>query len=89
MPKAPRPGASRKPPEPSASHAEIEDWLRRVMPDLQPIVRWLDEAIRAAVPDVEYALKWPPPRIDAASLAIPWQAAAGGSAGDDCRPSLR
>jgi hypothetical protein len=49
---------ARKPPEPSNSHAEIDDWMRRVMPDLNPIVTWLDETIRETLPDVQYALKW-------------------------------
>ncbi len=35
--------ADRKPPVPSESHADIEDWIRRgVMPDMHPIVEWLD-----------------------------------------------
>ena len=38
--------STRKPPEPSESHAEIDDWMRRVMPDLNPIVTRLDELIR-------------------------------------------
>lgn len=50
--------AGRKPPEPSEDHAAIDAWLRRQMPDLQPIVKQLDEAIRAAVPDLRYAVKW-------------------------------
>jgi hypothetical protein len=49
---------ARKPPEPSSSHAEIDDWMRRVMPDLNPIVKWLDETIRKTLPDVHYAIKW-------------------------------
>ena len=28
------------------------------MPDLQPIVRELDESIRAAIPDLDYAVKY-------------------------------
>ena len=28
------------------------------MPDLQPIVRHLDELIRESIPDLEYAIKW-------------------------------
>jgi hypothetical protein len=28
------------------------------MPDLQPIVKQLDESIRAAVPGLDYAIKW-------------------------------
>lgn len=49
--------SARKPPEPG-SHEEIEDWIKRVMPDLNPIVKWLDETISEAIPDVRYALKW-------------------------------
>lgn len=51
-------GSTRKPPEPSESHAEIEDWMGRLVPDLQPIVRRLDETIREVHPDVHFALKW-------------------------------
>ncbi len=40
------------------SHAEIDDWMARVMPDLQPIVRRLDELIRETVPGLQYAVKW-------------------------------
>ena len=50
--------STRKPPEPSESHAEIDDWMRRVMPDLAPIVEHLDEAIRTAIPGLRYAVKW-------------------------------
>lgn len=54
-----RKGAStRKPPEPSESHAAIDDWMRRVMPDLQPIVERLDELIRETVSGTQYAVKW-------------------------------
>lgn len=56
--KSPKSSSSRKPPEPSDSHAEIEDWMRRVMPDLNPIVTHLDETIRATIPGLHYALKW-------------------------------
>jgi hypothetical protein len=51
-------GAARKPPVPSTSHAEIDEWMRSVMPDLQPIVRRLDELIRETIPDLQYAIKW-------------------------------
>jgi hypothetical protein len=50
--------STRKPPVPSDSHAEIDDWMRRIMPDLQPIVTRLDEMIRGALPDLQYAIKW-------------------------------
>lgn len=52
------PDGSRKPPVPSDSHAEIEDWIRRVMPDLHPVVERLDESIRKTVPGLQYAVKW-------------------------------
>src|SRR5262245_33006551 len=50
--------STRRPPEPSESHAEIDDWMRRVMPDLQPIVTRLDEKIRETLRGTEYAVKW-------------------------------
>lgn len=54
-----RKGAStRKPPEPSGSHDEIEDWMRRLVPDLQPLVQRIDELIREELPDPQYAIKW-------------------------------
>ncbi len=28
------------------------------MPDLQPIVKWLDGSIRATIPGLDYAVKW-------------------------------
>ena len=58
MPKAPKSDSSRKPPVPSDDHAEIEDWMRRVMPDLHPVVKRLDEMIRDALPGLQFAVKW-------------------------------
>jgi hypothetical protein len=58
MRKAPKPNAARKPPVPSDSHADIEDWIRRVMPDLHPIVKRLDEVICETIPGLQYAVKW-------------------------------
>ena len=58
MPKAPKPDSSRKPPVPSESRADVDDWMRRVMPDLQPVVQRLDELIREALPGLQYAVKW-------------------------------
>lgn len=58
MPKTIKGNAGRKPPEPSAGHSDIDDWFGRLMPYLQPIVRGLDESIRALVPDLHYAVKW-------------------------------
>lgn len=53
-----KPISTRTPPVPSESHTEIDDWMRRVMPGLAPIVAHLDEAIRDAIPDLRYAVKW-------------------------------
>jgi hypothetical protein len=58
MKKTPKPAAARKPPVPSDSHAEIEDWIRRVMPELHPIVKRLDEVICETIPGLHYAVKW-------------------------------
>src|SRR5918998_2021366 len=49
---------ARKQPVPAESHAEIDDWIRRVMPDLHPIVKRLDESIRETIPGLRYAVKW-------------------------------
>jgi hypothetical protein len=43
---------------PSDSHADIEDWVRRVMPDMHPIVKRLDESICETIPGLQYAVKW-------------------------------
>jgi hypothetical protein len=61
MPKAIKGNASRKPPEPSANHSDIDHWLLRQMPHLQPIVRRLDESIRVTIPGLHYAVKWKRP----------------------------
>ena len=58
MKKAPAVNSSRKPPEPSADHAGIDGWMRSVMPDLQPVVKRLDELVRETVPGLQYAVKW-------------------------------
>src|SRR6478735_9864271 len=50
--------STRKPPEPLDSHAEIDDWMRRVMPDLNPIVTRLDELIRQTHSNLQFAVKW-------------------------------
>lgn len=50
--------STRKPPEPAEGHEVIEDWMRRVMPDLNPLVTWIDETIREVIPDLQFALKW-------------------------------
>ncbi len=53
--------AARKAPEAMESHAAIEDWMRRVMPDLHPIVKRLDELICKTIPGLQYAVKWKRP----------------------------
>ncbi|HEY3845465.1 MAG TPA: DUF1801 domain-containing protein [Acidimicrobiales bacterium] len=58
MPKVIKGNAGRTPPEPSANHSDIDHWGRRLMPDLQPIVKRLDTLIRATVPGLHYGVKW-------------------------------
>jgi len=58
MAKQLKPNSAKKPPVPAESHAVIEEWMQRLMPDLQPIVERLDELIRENVPDLQYAVKW-------------------------------
>ena len=58
MAKQLKPNSAKKPPVPSDSHAVIEDWMRRLMPDLQPIVKHLDELINETIPRLQYAVKW-------------------------------
>ena len=53
--------AGRRPPEPSADHSVVDDWLERQMPNLQPILRALDESIRATIPGLHCAVKWKRP----------------------------
>jgi hypothetical protein len=50
--------SARKPPVPTDSHADIETWMARVMPDLHPVVQHLDELIRDTLPGLQYAVKW-------------------------------
>lgn len=58
MPKERKPSTTRRPPEPAGGHADIDEWIRRVMPDLNPIVRHLDELIRETIPGLQFAVKW-------------------------------
>ena len=50
--------SSRKPPVPSDSHDEVDAWIRRVMPDLNPVVHRVDELVREILPGLQYAVKW-------------------------------
>ena len=61
MAKSRKPNSARTPPVPSDSHAEIEDWIQRVMPDLHPVVKALDELIRETIGGLQYAVKWKRP----------------------------
>ena len=58
MPKTVKGNSGRKPPEPSAEHSDIDEWFGRLMPDLQPIVKKLDQSIRGAIPGLHYAVKY-------------------------------
>lgn len=53
-----KPLASKKAPEATDSHAAIDDWIRRVMPDLHPVVARLDGLIRETIPGLQFAVKW-------------------------------
>jgi hypothetical protein len=53
-----RSSTPRKPPVPADGHAETDNWLRSVMPGLQPIVQRLDEVIREEIPGLHYGIKW-------------------------------
>lgn len=50
--------ATKKPPIPSDSHADIAAWMKGTMPALQPIVKRLDRMIRDTIPGLQYAVKW-------------------------------
>jgi hypothetical protein len=58
VPKEIKGNPRRRPPEPSASHADIDEWLGNLVPKLQPFVKALDTSIRAAVPGLHYAVKF-------------------------------
>jgi hypothetical protein len=55
---APKANSNRKPPVPTENHAEIDDLIRSVMPDVHPIARRLDALIRETIPELRYAVKW-------------------------------
>jgi hypothetical protein len=57
MAKPRRTNSARTPPVPSESHAQIDDRMRRLMPDLQPVVERLDGSIREKIPGLRYAVK--------------------------------
>jgi hypothetical protein len=53
-----KPIRAKEPPEATDSHAAIEDWIKRVMPDLNPLVKRLDELTCEAIPGLQFAVKW-------------------------------
>lgn len=57
MAKTSQSSSARQPPEPG-SRGDIDTWISRVMPELSPTVKRLDEMIRAAHDDLQYAVKW-------------------------------
>jgi hypothetical protein len=58
VPKGPKENSTRRPPVPADDHTTIDDWMRRVMPDLNPVVVHLDKTIRKAIPGLQFAVKW-------------------------------
>lgn len=58
MAKSPKSNSTRKPPTPADGHADIAEWIRHVMPDLRPLVEYLDKRIRDTIPGLQYAVKW-------------------------------
>ena len=58
MDKSRKPMSSKRPPAAAGTHADIDAWIQRVMPELHPLVTQLDEAIREAIPGLHYAVKW-------------------------------
>ena len=58
MKNGPKQDSNRKPPVPSESHADIEDWMAHVMPGLRPLVEHVDGLIRQTLPGLQYAVKW-------------------------------
>ena len=58
MPKSPKSHTTRKPPEPSGSHAGIQAWIERSMPGMQPLLKAVDKQVRDAIPGLEYGIKW-------------------------------
>ena len=97
MPKVIKGNASRKPPQPSTSHSDIDDWAQHQMPHLQPIVKLLDESIRASIPGLEYAVKWTRPYyglpelgwiIEIAAYHLSVNVVFFGGADFDCPPPL-
>lgn len=89
--------ASRKPPEVSASHLDIDNWIEAQMPQLQPILKLLDTSIRATIPGLQFAVKWKRPYyglpqlgwiIEIAAYDVSVNVVFLGGADFDCPPPL-
>ena len=79
------------------SHSDIDDWTQCQMPHLQPIVKRLDETIRATIPGLHYAVKWKRPYyglpelgwlIEMAAYDVSVNVVFLGGADFDCPPPL-
>lgn len=53
-----KPQSSKKTPVALENHSGVDDWIKRVMPDLHPIVKQLDELICSNLSGLQYAIKW-------------------------------
>jgi hypothetical protein len=54
-----KPLSTKTPPPPTASHVDLDEMIRRkVIPDMQPLVKRLDELICETIPELQYAVKW-------------------------------
>jgi hypothetical protein len=68
-----KPITTRTAPVPSESHTEIEDRIRRVVPDLHPIVERLDGMIRETIPKLHDAVKWKKAWVERAGRVPGWR----------------
>jgi hypothetical protein len=54
-----KPLSTKTPPVPTDSHAELDEMIRRkVMPEMHPLVKRMDELICKSIPGLQYAVKW-------------------------------
>jgi len=59
MKKERKPLSTKKPPVPSKDHEIITKWINtKVMPEMQPLVKEIDNFISENVPNLQYAIKW-------------------------------
>ena len=84
MPKEVKGDSGRKPPEPSPDHTGIDDWLCRQMPDLQPILRQLDQSIRALIPNLYFTVTAKAPLLRATRTRLDHRACRVRRLGECC-----